>query len=180
MKDLIFFKDNVKLATFRVDSISSSNTGNITVLETYSLDDRDSAALDADTKGLAENFKKLAHTFESFITFAEDNGLSLVAADTNGRNISLVSGTFEIENASLAGGAEDVAYDGDTLTATGGSGIYKFEVESGTLPAGITLAGTGVLSGTPTTAEAYAVTYKVTDIYFGFTATKELTITITV
>ena len=43
------------------------------------------------------------------------------------------------------------------LVATGGSGSYAWS-RTGTLPPGLSLSGTGVLSGTPTTAGTYAFT----------------------
>jgi len=52
-----------------------------------------------------------------------------------------------------------------TLSATGGTGAITYSLNSGTLPAGLTLSG-GVLSGTPTTATVVAgnaVTFKATD-----------------
>ena len=39
-----------------------------------------------------------------------------------------------------------------TLAATGGTAPYTWAVSSGALPAGLSLATTGVVSGTPTTA----------------------------
>ena len=43
-----------------------------------------------------------------------------------------------------------------TLTSTGGTGSYTYEVVAGTLPPGITLSQGGVLSGTPTERGAYS------------------------
>jgi subtilisin family serine protease len=51
-----------------------------------------------------------------------------------------------------------------TLHATGGVGPYTWSVTGGTLPAGLTLKSTGVVSGTPTAAAAAtAVTVRVQD-----------------
>jgi hypothetical protein len=47
-------------------------------------------------------------------------------------------------------------------TATGGSGAYTWSTK-GALPAGVTLASDGTISGTPTVAGSYPVTLTVTD-----------------
>jgi fimbrial isopeptide formation D2 family protein/uncharacterized repeat protein (TIGR01451 family) len=50
------------------------------------------------------------------------------------------------------------------LVASGGTAPYTFAIVSGPLPPGLTLnAGTGAITGTPTTAGTYAFTAKVTD-----------------
>ena len=50
-----------------------------------------------------------------------------------------------------------------TITATGGNGSYTFSVASGALPAGLSLASTGLLSGTPTAGGTFTVTVRATD-----------------
>lgn len=50
-----------------------------------------------------------------------------------------------------------------TLTASGGTTPYSFALTAGSLPAGITLNGSGALSGTPTTAGSSSATVTVTD-----------------
>ena len=49
-----------------------------------------------------------------------------------------------------------------TFTATGGATPYTF-VETGALPAGLTMTSAGTISGTPTSAGTYPITVKVTD-----------------
>ena len=51
---------------------------------------------------------------------------------------------------------------GQQLTAVGGTGLYDF-TESGTLPAGITLSPTGLLSGTTTATGTYNFMVTATD-----------------
>jgi large repetitive protein len=50
-----------------------------------------------------------------------------------------------------------------TPSATGGSGTYTWSVSKGVLPAGVTLANDGTISGAPTLAGRYAFTLTVTD-----------------
>lgn len=63
----------------------------------------------------------------------------------------------------LPSGVVNTAYT-ETLAATGGNGTYTWSILSGTLPAGLTLnAGTGIISGTPTTAGSSSFTIQVAD-----------------
>jgi hypothetical protein len=50
-----------------------------------------------------------------------------------------------------------------TITATGGTAPYSFTVSNGTLPSGLSLSSTGVLSGTPTTPGVASLSVKTTD-----------------
>jgi arabinan endo-1,5-alpha-L-arabinosidase len=68
-----------------------------------------------------------------------------------------------ITTTSLAGGTVAVSYSA-TLAATGGSGSgYAWSVSAGTLPGGMTLASSGILSGTPTATGTFNFTAEVTD-----------------
>ena len=72
------------------------------------------------------------------------------------------AGTVSVTTTSLGVGVVGQAY-GETLAATGGTPPYSWSVTNGTLPAGLTLnAGTGVISGTPTTPGISTVTVRVT------------------
>ncbi len=64
-----------------------------------------------------------------------------------------------------------------TLTATGGTAPYLFSVFSGTLPPTLTLGTNGNLSGVPTTAGNYQVTFRVQDA-LGATANSTITMTV--
>ena len=50
-----------------------------------------------------------------------------------------------------------------TLKATGGVGPYTYTITAGALPAGLTLATTGTISGTPTSVGASSFTITATD-----------------
>lgn len=51
-----------------------------------------------------------------------------------------------------------------TLTASGGTGPYTFSVDSGSLPSGLTMSSTGVISGTPTIAASFTFYIMVEDV----------------
>jgi hypothetical protein len=63
---------------------------------------------------------------------------------------------------SLPDATVGVAYT-QTLAAQGGTAPYTYALTAGTLPAGITLSTTGVVSGTPTTPGASSFTVTATD-----------------
>jgi hypothetical protein len=71
--------------------------------------------------------------------------------------------TLTLQPNIIPSGTENTAYS-QLITAVGGNAPYTFAVTSGSLPVGITLAPGGLLSGTPTTPNAYAFTITATDI----------------
>ena len=64
------------------------------------------------------------------------------------------------------------------FTAAGGTGPYTYSVASGSLPTGLSLATTGVLSGTPTQSGSFTITVRATDANgcVGVGATYSLTV----
>lgn len=50
-----------------------------------------------------------------------------------------------------------------TITANGGAPAYVFSLNSGALPTGLSLASSGVISGTPSAAGTFSFVIKVTD-----------------
>lgn len=84
--------------------------------------------------------------------------------------------SFAITTTGVPGGFIGIPYS-FVLEAAGGSG-YSWSITSGSLPPGLTLAGsTGVISGTPTTAATSTFTVKV-DASGGKTASKTFSTTI--
>src|SRR5207249_364096 len=69
---------------------------------------------------------------------------------------------FDIANSVLPNGNVGVTYS-QTVLGVGGTGPYSFAVTSGTLPDGISLAGNGVLTGTPITTGSFTFTITATD-----------------
>ncbi len=95
------------------------------------------------------------HVFSQFF-FVKAN------ADDHGENPGDGSAPFAITTTSLPKGAVDSAYSA-TLTATSGKTPYTWSVTGGTLPAGLKLATTGAITGTPTTAGTSSVTFTAKD-----------------
>lgn len=70
--------------------------------------------------------------------------------------------TISMAPTTLPNGVTNSSYN-QTLSASGGSGLYTWSLLSGTLPAGLTLSGNGVISGTPTLAGTSNFTIKASD-----------------
>jgi hypothetical protein len=79
-----------------------------------------------------------------------------------------------ITTGSLANGSVGTTYS-QQLAATGGTAPLTWSLDSGTLPAGLTLSATGTISGVPTDVVNASFTVKVTDAAQA-TATKALSI----
>lgn len=70
-----------------------------------------------------------------------------------------------------------VAYSFSLAGAIGGTGPYTYTLQSGALPAGVTLSSSGVLSGTPTSSGTFNFTVRATDSSTGtgpFSATSAM------
>jgi len=109
-------------------------------------------------------------------TYTATNGTGTSAAATV--SVTVTAPTLAITPASgaLSDGTVGTAYS-QNLAASGGTAPYSYTVTAGALPAGLTLSGSGALSGTPTTAGAYSFTAAATDAY-GATGTASYSITI--
>jgi Subtilase family/Fervidolysin N-terminal prodomain/Putative Ig domain len=90
---------------------------------------------------------------------------------TNGRAVSCAYGALPppppppvaISTTSLLGGTVGQSYS-QTLAATGGTPPFSWTLDSGALPAGLTLnASTGAVTGTPTSSGTESFTVRVTD-----------------
>lgn len=106
-----------------------------------------------------------------------------VTATDSGGNTGLRAYTMVIQPGAvlslappvLPNAREDAPY-AQTITASGGTGTgYAFAVTAGSLPAGITLAPSGALSGTPTVPGTYSFTVTATDSA-GNTGTRDYTL----
>lgn len=80
-------------------------------------------------------------------------------------------------NSTLAVGGETVAYS-TQLVSTGGTAPYSYALTAGSLPDGLTLGTSGLISGSPTTAGTSNFTVQITDAN-GLTALKTFALTVT-
>jgi hypothetical protein len=99
-------------------------------------------------------------TFNFTVVVADSLGCTSSKAYT----VVISCPTISLSPASLPAGTTGHAYS-QTITASGGTAPYTFQVTSGNLPAGLSLAANGVLSGTPaaTSAGSYSFTVRATD-----------------
>src|SRR5581483_5205844 len=96
----------------------------------------------------------------SFTVTVTDSGSP---AQSSSRSLSIrIGAKLAITTTSLASASYGTSYS-QSLAATGGLGAYSWSLSAGSLPAGITLSTSGVLSGTPTASGAFPFTAKVTD-----------------
>jgi uncharacterized protein YhjY with autotransporter beta-barrel domain len=105
-------------------------------------------------------------TFNFTVTATDPNG------QTGSRAYALVIDVpvLTITPATLPSGIVGVAYS-QAVGASGGIAPYSFAVTAGALPTGLTLAGDGTLSGTPTAQGTFNFTVTATDSTGGTAAT---------
>jgi large repetitive protein len=88
-----------------------------------------------------------------------------IPSETNSITITIVPPqTLKITTKSVPAGTQFVAYPNTQLQATGGVGPYTWSLANGTkLPAGLSLAPDGIISGTPTATGTFNFSVQVTD-----------------
>src|SRR5436190_1506860 len=101
---------------------------------------------------------------------------SASVSTTKALSLTINPAALGITTASLAAGTVGTAYS-QALAASGGTPPYSWSVSSGSLPAGLSLAAGGTISGTPGTAASSSFTVRVTDSA-SVSATKALSLTI--
>ena len=121
--------------------------------------------------GLLSGTPTAAGTYSFTVKVTDQAGLS----DTEAVSLPIIAGPSLSFPAPPAGWTNTVYTN--TLTVSGGTGPYAWSVSSGSLPAGISLSPSGVLSGTPTATGTLSFTVKVTDAN-GQSATQATSITI--
>lgn len=106
----------------------------------------------------------------AFWQFSKSWGGEVESSSTDG------SSPLTITTTALPAGTVGTAYS-TTLQRDGGKSPYSWEITSGTLPAGLSLAASGAITGTPTAAGESTVTVRVKD-GANLVASKQLTVTI--
>ncbi|MEA1053475.1 hypothetical protein U5801_27265, partial [Lamprobacter modestohalophilus] len=79
--------------------------------------------------------------------------------------------------AELPSGSQNISYS-KTLSVSGGSGNFRFSQVEGTLPLGLSLSTSGVISGVPTEFGAFGFTVRVTDNSTALTDSKTFSLRI--
>lgn len=85
--------------------------------------------------------------------------------------------TLMFKPLALPDGLSSVSYE-QTVTVSGGAGPFEFTHIAGSLPPGVSLSPSGVLSGTPTTAGTYHFTLLATDASGGCGSVRDYTLAV--
>jgi hypothetical protein len=85
-----------------------------------------------------------------------------VTLDSNSIAVCPLCEPITLSPSTLPNGTLGVAYN-ETITATGGTAPYTFDVVSGSLPPGLSLSNAGDLTGVPTTTGSFTFTVRATD-----------------
>jgi hypothetical protein len=130
------------------------------------------------SSGVLKGTPTTTGTYSFTITATDSNINGLTGSHGYTLTVNPAS-SLTVSPASLSSATFNSAYT-VTVSATGGSGTYTFAVTSGSLPAGLSLnGGTGVLSGTPTTAGTSSFTITATDSNIsGLTGSQAYTLTV--
>jgi hypothetical protein len=103
-----------------------------------------------------------AQTYTTTIT--ANNGVNL--PDTQSFSLIITCPTITVTRnggGAFPAGTYNVAYTGQSVTATGGTGPYSFVVATGALPTNLSLASNGGISGTPSATGTFTFTVTATD-----------------
>ena len=126
------------------------------------------------SSGVISGTPAVASTSGSFTVGMTDSSATVQSA-TKVLSID-VADLVSVNTTTLANATTTVLYS-STLTASGGTGTFTWAVTAGSVPAGLTLSSTGLISGRPTTAGTSSFTVRTTDTA-GRTAGQALSITV--
>lgn len=113
----------------------------------------------------------------SFSVTATDSTTGTPGTVTQAYTLDVAAPVLTLTPETLPAGLFASAYQ-QQLSTSGGTAPYSYAVTTGTLPGGLTLSASGVVSGTPTAAGGFAFTVTATDA-LGFTGTRDYTVQVT-
>lgn len=113
-----------------------------------------------------------AGSFSFSVSATDADGFGTTQAYT----LAIAAPTLVIAPPTLPAATRGTAYS-QSLSASGGTAPYTYAISSGALPAGMTLASTGTLSGTATVEGTFNFTVQVTDAN-AFTGTQAYALTV--
>jgi uncharacterized protein YhjY with autotransporter beta-barrel domain len=167
-------------ATVAYDSSSNPITLNITGAPATSV-----AIGTAPTHGTA-TASGTAITYTPVAGYAGPDSFTYTATNGAGTStpatvtITVAAPTLVVSPALLPGATVGAAYS-QVMTTSGGAAPYTYSITAGSLPAGLTLASNGTLSGTATAAGSFNFTVTSTDSSTGtgpFTGSRAFTLTV--
>ncbi|MBC2379941.1 autotransporter domain-containing protein [Pseudomonas sp. WS 5106] len=123
------------------------------------------AGISVSTNGVISGTATATGVFVFAVTVTDSTaGAPLIV--TKNYSVTVAHPTLAITPASLTAAGQSVAYS-QQLSTSGGTAPYTYAVESGTLPPGLNLSPSGLLSGTPNNLGTYNFVVKSTDITGG-------------
>jgi outer membrane autotransporter protein len=136
------------------------------------------AGITVSSAGVVSGIPTAGGTFSPIFTVTD----SASHTGTGTLSLSVTAPTIAISPATLPNGTAGTAYS-QAASASGGTAPYTYvrDPAGGALPTGLTLSGTGVLSGTPTVVGSYTFAIKATDSSTGtgpFSQSTPYTVTI--
>ncbi|MDR3508443.1 MAG: putative Ig domain-containing protein [Caulobacteraceae bacterium] len=139
------------------------------------------AGLTLSAGGVLSGTSTAAGSFNFTVTATDSSTGAGPYTGSRAYSLSVGAPTIAIAPASLPAAAVGSSYS-QTVSASGGTSPYSYAVTAGALPAGLSLASGGALSGTPTAAGSFNFTVTATDSSTGtgapFTAARAYSLTV--
>ncbi|MDQ4628895.1 beta strand repeat-containing protein, partial [Janthinobacterium lividum] len=127
--------------------------------------------------GVLSGTTNVAGSFPVSIKVADSStGAGAPFSASNSYTLIVVAPVISVTPGSLAAPKVATAYS-QQLSASGGVAPYAYTVSAGSLPAGLTLSSSGLLSGTPTAGGNFTVTVQAADAH-QFTGTQSYTLVV--
>ena len=118
------------------------------------------AGLSLSASGVVSGTPTVSGTFKFTVTVS-DNG-NPAQTESAAMTLVVAPNLLTITASTLASGTNGTAYS-QALQASGGTPGYTWSITSGSLPAGLSLSASGVVSGTPTVSGTFKFTVTVSD-----------------